>query len=196
MNERSDAAGTTSATKTASLRQMRALSHPTRMRILSMMDDRKARTVGDIAAAIGESAGTVSYHLHRLEQAGLVEHGPSPDGDARKSCWKASQRGIRLDIDPDAIDPTVSEALIRATRLQHRQALERYGCEAASLPDEWREAALDTQSTISLTSDEFRSMTDELLDVIDRWTAISGQHGDGDGSERIMMAVNAFRYLP
>lgn len=49
--------------------RLKALSHPTRLRILTVMSDTKPVTVGQIAEQLGESAGTVSYHLKQLEKA-------------------------------------------------------------------------------------------------------------------------------
>ena len=60
--------------------RLKALSHPTRLRILTVMSDTKPVTVGQIAEQLGESAGTVSYHLKQLEKAGFVTQTPSPDG--------------------------------------------------------------------------------------------------------------------
>lgn len=51
--------------------RLKALSHPTRLRILTVMSDTKPVTVGQIAEQLGESAGTVSYHLKQLEKAGI-----------------------------------------------------------------------------------------------------------------------------
>ena len=52
--------------------RLKALSHPTRLRILTVMSDTEPVTVGQIAEQLGESAGTVSYHLKQLEKAGFV----------------------------------------------------------------------------------------------------------------------------
>lgn len=52
--------------------RLKALSHPTRLRILTVMSDTEPVTVGQIAEQLGESAGTVSYHLKQLEKAGFA----------------------------------------------------------------------------------------------------------------------------
>lgn len=70
--------------------RLKALSHPTRLRILTVMSDTEPVTVGQIAEQLGESAGTVSYHLKQLEKAGFVTQTPSPDGDNRRSCGLAA----------------------------------------------------------------------------------------------------------
>ena len=77
--------------------RLKALSHPTRLRILTVMSDTKPVTVGQIAEQLGESAGTVSYHLKQLEKAGFVTQTPSPDGDNRRSGWppKADWKSTR-----------------------------------------------------------------------------------------------------
>ena len=60
--------------------RLKALSHPTRLRILTVMSDTEPVTVGQIAEQLGESAGTVSYHLKQLEKAGFVTQNAHPPG--------------------------------------------------------------------------------------------------------------------
>jgi DNA-binding transcriptional ArsR family regulator len=53
-------------------RYVKAMSHPLRVRILAMLDERKA-SPNQLAGWIGASLGTVAYHVRTLEQFGLIE---------------------------------------------------------------------------------------------------------------------------
>jgi DNA-binding transcriptional ArsR family regulator len=53
-------------------RYLRAMSHPLRVRILAMLDERTASPV-ELAGWLGASLGTVAYHVRTLERMGLVE---------------------------------------------------------------------------------------------------------------------------
>jgi DNA-binding transcriptional ArsR family regulator len=48
------------------------MSHPLRVRILAMLDERTASPV-ELAGWLGSSLGTVAYHVRTLERIGLVE---------------------------------------------------------------------------------------------------------------------------
>src|SRR5258708_15703347 len=53
-------------------RYVKAMSHPLRVRILAMLDERTASPV-ELAGWLGASLGTVAYHVRTLERMGLVE---------------------------------------------------------------------------------------------------------------------------
>jgi DNA-binding transcriptional ArsR family regulator len=53
-------------------RYVKAMSHPLRVRILAMLDERTA-SPNQLAGWLGASLGTVAYHVRTLEQLGLVE---------------------------------------------------------------------------------------------------------------------------
>jgi DNA-binding transcriptional ArsR family regulator len=53
-------------------RFVKAMSHPLRVRILAMLDERKA-SPNQLSGWLGASLGTVAYHVRTLEQLGLIE---------------------------------------------------------------------------------------------------------------------------
>jgi DNA-binding transcriptional ArsR family regulator len=53
-------------------RYVKAMSHPLRVRILAMLDERTA-SPNQLAGWLGASLGTVAYHVRTLEQLGLIE---------------------------------------------------------------------------------------------------------------------------
>jgi len=53
-------------------RYVKAMSHPLRVRILAMLDERKA-SPNQLAGWLGATLGTVAYHVRTLEQLGLIE---------------------------------------------------------------------------------------------------------------------------
>ncbi len=53
-------------------RYVKAMSHPLRVRILAMLDERTASPV-ELAGWLRSSLGTVAYHVRTLERIGLVE---------------------------------------------------------------------------------------------------------------------------
>lgn len=61
--------------ETASIdtRVVKALSHPTRVRILSLLRDREMVSPVQLSNELGLALGTVGYHVRRLEALGFIE---------------------------------------------------------------------------------------------------------------------------
>jgi DNA-binding transcriptional ArsR family regulator len=53
-------------------RYVKALSHPLRVRILALLDERTASPV-ELSGWLGATLGTVAYHVRTLERMGLIE---------------------------------------------------------------------------------------------------------------------------
>ena len=53
-------------------RYVKALAHPLRVRILSMLEERDASPVA-LAEHLDATLGTVAYHVRTLERLGLIE---------------------------------------------------------------------------------------------------------------------------
>jgi len=53
-------------------RYVKAMSHPLRVRILALLDERTASPV-ELAGWLGAPLGTVAYHVRTLERMGLIE---------------------------------------------------------------------------------------------------------------------------
>jgi DNA-binding transcriptional ArsR family regulator len=62
----------TSITSIDDPRYVKAMSHPLRVRILAMLDERQA-SPNQLAGWLGASLGTVAYHVRTLLQLGLIE---------------------------------------------------------------------------------------------------------------------------
>ena len=61
-----------STTSNDDRRFVNAMSHPLRVRILAMLDERQA-SPNQLAGWLGASLGTVAYHVRTLLQLGLIE---------------------------------------------------------------------------------------------------------------------------
>lgn len=59
-------------TSDSSIGALRVLAHPLRLRILSLLTG-SAMSAAEAARELGDSQANVSYHLRRLQEAGLLE---------------------------------------------------------------------------------------------------------------------------
>jgi DNA-binding transcriptional ArsR family regulator len=53
-------------------RYVKAMSHPLRVRIVAMLDERKA-SPNELSGWLGANLGVVAYHVRTLEQLGMIE---------------------------------------------------------------------------------------------------------------------------
>ncbi len=53
-------------------RYVKAMSHPLRVRILALLDERSASPV-ELSGWLGATLGTTAYHVRTLERLGLIE---------------------------------------------------------------------------------------------------------------------------
>ncbi|GAA4448118.1 hypothetical protein GCM10023148_54190 [Actinokineospora soli] len=130
-----------------SLHGMRALAHPLRMRILTLLTG-SAMSAAEVARELGGTQANISYHLRKLFDAGLldmVEEVPIRGGVAKR--YRHRPRGPRL-------DPTPDRAML--TELTRRSALRAAHGTAADAelwvdPELWQE-----------TVDAVRALNDRL----------------------------------
>jgi DNA-binding transcriptional ArsR family regulator len=54
-------------------RVVKALGHPTRVRILNILRDRELASPVELSAELGVALGTIGYHVRRLEALGFIE---------------------------------------------------------------------------------------------------------------------------
>lgn len=54
-------------------RVVKALGHPTRVRILNILRDRELASPVELSAELEVPLGTIGYHVRRLEQLGFIE---------------------------------------------------------------------------------------------------------------------------
>ncbi|WP_245614101.1 ArsR/SmtB family transcription factor [Actinokineospora inagensis] len=109
----------------STLHGMRALAHPLRMRILSLVTDR-AMSAAEVARELGDSQPNISYHLRKLADAGLVEivaEVPIRGGIAKR--YQHTPPTVAAPRDPEDSRETLARAL--AASLGTRSAQRKPG---------------------------------------------------------------------
>ena len=133
-----------------------AMASPIRMRILGTLRVNGEQTVESISEQLGEAPGAISYHLGQLAHAGLVKKVESPDGDRRKSWWKACQSAIRLGNSEEKNSADESKAMDlfrRSAALSYEMAYERFLDRLPELPREWADSCTSDDHVLNLTAE-------------------------------------------
>ncbi|PAU68075.1 ArsR/SmtB family transcription factor [Bifidobacterium criceti] len=155
----------------ASEEALKCMAHPARMRLLGALRVGDVQTVGELSAATGEAPGAVSYHLAQLAKAGLVEKAVTPDGDRRKSHWRACHHATN--VRPDSADADVIDAFSRTAALSYQMAYERFLDVLPTLPQQWVDTCGANDRVLRLTPDETRAMVEQLNEVMRTWEHVS-----------------------
>jgi predicted ArsR family transcriptional regulator len=171
-------AGTTALTSP----MLKAMSHPVRRRILSLLERTAPARATDLAQELGLPVNQVSFHLRSLARADLITEAPEHARDRRDRVWVPTSRSYRLTRPTGPVseeDTQVLEAFLGATAGEVQDLVRRvlsWATDYAAGRDaEHRGAA--TQSILRLTTEEMRTL---VLDV-DRLVEAAQQRSDEAG---------------
>ena len=78
---------------------LRALAHPTRLRMLGLLRVDGPATATTLATRLGLNTGQTSYHLRQLAQHGLVVD-DAERGNGRDRWWRAAHQSTMTDAEP------------------------------------------------------------------------------------------------
>src|SRR5688572_14129837 len=98
------------AKKLTDPKEVRALAHPLRLRLLTELQARKAATATVLAEALGEPVNRVSFHLRLLAKYDFIEEAPELARDGRDRWWRRTHSD-GLDWDDLELTPEGREAI-------------------------------------------------------------------------------------
>lgn len=172
--------------------RLRALAHPLRLRILTLLDDEGEVTATRCAEVTGESVASCSFHLRMLAKYGFVE---AADRRGKERPWRAVGQGRQTRFDPDVPGSLPAAGAVAALLLDQeadrvRDWLARSGSEAP----EWLLASTLTTASFWATQEELADLAREVEGLTDRF---AGRWDDpslrpaGSRPARLLGIVNA-----
>lgn len=150
-------------------RSLRGLAHPLRMQILDILRVDGPSNSTRLAERVGESTGTVSWHLRRLAHHGFIEEDPG-HASRRERWWRAPSRTEVVDtaeLGGDAASRAAVASCLEELLRWSFGRVSRYLRE--EWPQRWRAAGTVSEWTeLRLTPEQLADLTDELTEVIAR----------------------------
>ncbi|OZM73111.1 transcriptional regulator [Amycolatopsis antarctica] len=152
-------------------RTLRALAHPLRIQLLELLRADGPATASGLGERLGESSGTTSWHLRQLAEYGFVAE-DTDRGNRRERWWRSVHDGHRMDAEDFLDDPDSAGAL---NSYLHASVQLRYAAESQFIAelDHWRESwertVLFDDARLSLTPEETRALSEDVLRVVDRY---------------------------
>src|SRR6188768_376987 len=146
---------------------LRALSHPTRLRILGLLRTDGPATSTTLATRLRLNTGATSYHLRQLAQHGFVVE-DAERGNARDRWWKAAHQMTTTDTagpaEPEARDTL--DAYLQSVVVVTTERLQRSVEELPLLPEEWRNATTYSDWVVKLTPRKARAVIEQLIEAM------------------------------
>ena len=171
-------------------RQMRALAHPLRLRLLGLLRSDGPSTASALGEEVGSSPALVSYHLRTLASHGLIEESPGLARDGRERWWRSTHSGMTWNP-ADFLDTpersAAAGALMGEIAERYADAAREWLADAPSWSADWVDAADMSDWRLRLTPDAARALRADLIEVIERYEAAS--HDDGAELVRLIVHV-------
>lgn len=107
----------------ATVKELKALSHPLRVRIVRLCGDHEL-TNKQLADRLGEDAGTVYYHVRQLVDAGFLEAAPVRTGEsgALEKPYRSTKRSWWLSVESSDLDSGAGPAPVEAFQQELAEA--------------------------------------------------------------------------
>jgi DNA-binding transcriptional ArsR family regulator len=170
---------------------LRALAHPTRLKMLMLLRLEGPATATGLAGKLQLNTGATSYHLRQLAEHGFIEE-DAERGDARDRWWKAAHQSTRAGLrfgDPDEAES--AESYLHSVAMMYTEALMQAVAERRYLPLPWQEASTTSDWHLHLTPERAEQLTDALAELVDSWSE-NEDPADAEGAADFVVNLNAF----
>jgi DNA-binding transcriptional ArsR family regulator len=177
---------------------LKALAHPVRLRILSLLRLDGPATASGLAARLGLNSGATSYHLRQLALYGFIVE-DAERGNARDRWWRAAHESTSFgegSEDDDALEAGMAfgQAALNWQIMQMQSALRNH----VNLTPEWRKASTVSDYYIPLTAEQAEALIKKLQDLL--WETMQSAPPMGgvypDGVEPFAVILHGFPRPP
>ncbi|NYF98193.1 ArsR/SmtB family transcription factor [Janibacter cremeus] len=175
--------------------QLKALSHPVRMRILGLLRTLGPATASLIARRLGLNSGATSYHLRRLAEHGFVQEAPGL-GNKRERWWQAVSQvtSVPEPVDPDDEGRDATDAFHHVVVGQQAQRMQAAAERRGGESQPWRAVTSVSDVTVAVTAEQATQIQRRFEALL--WEVIE-EHGGppgpvGEGERRFNVVVSTF----
>lgn len=168
--------------------QLRALTHPVRLRMLGILRVDGPATATTLATRLGLNTGATSYHLRQLAQHGFIVD-DAERGTGRERWWRAAHTSTRTEPPPvgDADAEHALDAFLQTVVTISTEQLQRAMEERPLLPAAWRDASTFSDWRHRLTPARARALVEAMTAELD-------EVADDEGGDAVdfVVQINAY----
>lgn len=148
-------------------RELRALAHPVRLKLIQALHERGSATATELAEPVGESPSNCSWHLRQLAKYGFVEEA---GGTGRQRPWRPVVRPLSWGGGEESGALAAASDELSAVYYEEQfAALRAWQTWRRSDPQEWQDAANVVQTIAWLTAPELKALSAELNAIFERY---------------------------
>ncbi|WP_406245559.1 ArsR/SmtB family transcription factor [Microbacterium sp. M] len=173
---------------------LKALAHPLRVRIFDLLSTHGPQTASSLAALLGETSGSTSYHLRMLAAHDLILE-VEGRGTARERWWELPQGRIDIPGPSQTMTPANRAAAQIVSseffRLRHETLMSWANRPESEAPEGWKDAGLIATTLLEMTPTQMEDLKAELMAVVD--SAVTRYRGQtGPDVRRVSMRTDLF----
>ena len=151
-------------------RALRALAHPTRLKLVGLLRLQGPMTASQAARELGETPQRCTFHLGQLAKYGLVEE--AGGGRGRERPWRATASFTswpNVVAGPEA--SAAAQLLEAVVAEQHFEAVMAWIERKEAEPEEWQVAAQLNDAALFLTADELAELGRSVWALLEPFAA-------------------------
>jgi DNA-binding transcriptional ArsR family regulator len=173
-------------------RALRALAHPIRLELISLLRQGGPLTATQAGERIGESPASCSFHLRQLAKYGLVEE--AGGGHGRERPWRATAISTEWaarasDDETDAAGAMLSRVVIERYFESVLEWLDRRPSEKP----EWVDAASISDALVYMTAEELREVDQGFRALLEPYLKrLEAREPPAKGSRPVSVIALAF----
>jgi len=171
---------------------LRALAHPTRLKLVGLLRLQGPMTATQAARELGETPQRCTFHLGQLAKYGLVEE--AGGGHGRERPWRATAAFTSWpNVMTEQEAATAGQVLEAVVAEQHFEGVRGWIERKHEEPKEWQEAAQLNDAALYLTAAELEELGRDIWSLFDRYLA-RGEHPElrPDGARPVTILNLAF----
>jgi DNA-binding transcriptional ArsR family regulator len=147
-------------------RSLRALAHPTRLKLVGLLRLEGPMTATQAARELGETPQRCTFHLGQLAKHGLVEE--AGGGHGRERPWRATASSTSWPNVASGPEAAVAAQMLEAVVVeQHFESVMAYIDGKDEIPEEWQEAAQLNDAALYLTAEELAELGRQVWDLLE-----------------------------
>lgn len=173
---------------------LKALAHPLRVKIFDLLASRGPQTASSLAALVGETSGSTSYHLRALAAHDLIRE-VEGRGTARERWWERPKGRIDVPGPDEQMSPANRAAAQIVTseffRLRHETLMQYLNRPESDVPEGWRDVGITITTHLDVTPAQAMALRQEMEDLIEQ--AIERYRGQtGPDVRRVSVRAELF----
>jgi DNA-binding transcriptional ArsR family regulator len=170
-------------------RALRALAHPTRLKLVGLLRLQGPLTATQAARELGETPQRCTFHLGQLAKYGLVEE--AGGGRGRERPWRATASFTSWPNVLTEAEAAAAGQLLEAVVVeQHFEAVMEWIERKDAEPREWQQAARLNDAALYLTPGELEQLGRDIWSLFDPYLARAEDAGLRPEGSRVVTVLD------